>query len=107
MALTGATGFVAGRLVKKLLDEGTIDTFAYPDFVQKQFGFTSIEFAVEFCQALRADAGKCKALADEIPGIRANIMKHPALVRKTVDRRIIGFQHDETIKLNLFECAKH
>ena len=50
--------------LKKLFEAGTIDTFAYPDFVHRQFGLTSIEFAVEFCQALRADAGKCKALAD-------------------------------------------
>jgi L-ribulose-5-phosphate 3-epimerase len=51
--------------LKKLFEQGTIDTFDYPGFVNKQFGFTSIEFAVEFCQALRADPGKGKALAEK------------------------------------------
>lgn len=50
--------------LKKLFEQGTIDTFSYPEFVHKQFGFTNIEFAVEFCQSLYTDPEKGAALAE-------------------------------------------
>lgn len=85
--------------LKKLFEEGTIDTYAYPDFVHRQFGFTSIEFAVEFCQELRADTRKCKALADRSKqlGIRHRALLcggEPALdVASETDRRAAVQDH--------------
>lgn len=51
--------------LRKLFQQGQLDTFAYPKFVHENFGFTSIEFAVEFCQQLYADPAKGRSLADE------------------------------------------
>jgi sugar phosphate isomerase/epimerase len=97
--------------LKKLFEGGTIDTFAYPDFVQKQFGFTSIEFAVEFCQALRADAGKCKALADKSKQLGINHRAllcgaEPALdVPSEAARRAAVQDHLKWVKVaELLEC---
>ncbi len=50
--------------LKKLFDEGKLSTFDYPKFVKEQFGFTNVEFAVEFCDALRGDYKKCDALRE-------------------------------------------
>ena len=51
--------------LRKLFEQGQLDTFAYPKFVHENFGFTSIEFAVEFCEELYADPRKGRSLADQ------------------------------------------
>jgi sugar phosphate isomerase/epimerase len=85
--------------LKKLFEQEKIDTLAYPDFVNRQFGFTSIEFAVEFCQALRADPVKCEALAGKSKqlGIRHRALlcgAEPALdVPSEKDRRAAVQDH--------------
>jgi sugar phosphate isomerase/epimerase len=63
--------------LKKLFEEGRLDTFAYPQFVKDQFGFTSVEFAVEFCDALRADPKKGNAIRDRSKQLG---IKHRALL---------------------------
>jgi sugar phosphate isomerase/epimerase len=63
--------------LKKLFDEGRLETFAYPDFVKQEFGLTSIEFAVEFCAALRADPKEGAALRDRSKQLG---IKHRALL---------------------------
>lgn len=63
--------------LKKLFEEGQLDTFAYPRFVKEQFGFTSIEFAVEFCDALRADPKKGDTIRDRSKQLG---IKHCALL---------------------------
>jgi sugar phosphate isomerase/epimerase len=63
--------------LKKLFEEGQLDTFAYPQFVKDQFGFTSIEFAVEFCDALRADPKKGDAIREKSKQLG---IKHRALL---------------------------
>ncbi len=49
--------------LKNLFEQGQLDTFAYPGFVKQQFGMTNVEFAVEFCDALRADPKRGDAIA--------------------------------------------
>ena len=63
--------------LKKLFEEGQLDTFAYPGFVKEQFGFTNVEFAVEFCDALRADPKKGDAIRDRSEQLG---VKHRALL---------------------------
>ncbi len=63
--------------LKKLLDEGKLETPAYPEFVKQQFGFTNVEFAVEFCDALRADLGQADRIAERSKQLG---VKHCALL---------------------------
>lgn len=63
--------------VKKLMDSGQLDTASYPEFVKDQFGFTNIEFAVDFCDDLRADSEKCDAIRNRS---RQLGIKHRALL---------------------------
>lgn len=51
--------------VKKLMDSGQLDTPGYAAFVKDQFGFTNIEFAVDFCDALRANPTEGDAIRDK------------------------------------------
>lgn len=48
--------------LKALLEAGKLDTPAYPAFVKQEFGFTNVEFAVEFCEPLRADLTQADAI---------------------------------------------
>ena len=48
--------------LKQLLNNGTLDTSAYPGFVKEQFGFSSVEFAVDFCGSLRENPEKGDAI---------------------------------------------
>ncbi|MCA9127873.1 MAG: TIM barrel protein [Planctomycetales bacterium] len=50
--------------VKKLIDEGQLDTPSYPEFVKMQFGFTNVEFAVDFCADLLADPERGVAIKE-------------------------------------------
>ncbi|MCA9190321.1 MAG: TIM barrel protein [Planctomycetales bacterium] len=48
--------------VKKLIDNGQLDTAGYPAFVKDQFGFTNVEFAVDFCGELFQEPAKGEAI---------------------------------------------
>lgn len=63
--------------VKKLLDDGSLANADYPAFVQEQFGFNNVEFAVDFCESLRRDLKQADAIADRS---RQLGIKHRALL---------------------------
>ena len=63
--------------LKELFDEGKLQTQAYPEFVKQQFGFTNVEFAVEFCDALRQDLTIADAILERS---RQLGIKHRALL---------------------------
>ena len=50
--------------LKQLFEDGKLATPDYPEFVKQQFGFTNVEFAVEFCDALRQDLTIADAIAE-------------------------------------------
>ncbi len=63
--------------LKKLMDNGQLDTASYPLFVKDKFGFTNIEFAVDFCGDLFKDPQKGQAIRDKSQSLG---IKHRALL---------------------------
>ncbi len=63
--------------LKKLFDDGQLDTFGYAAFVREQFGFSNIEFAVEFCEQLKADPKQAEVIRKKSAELG---VKHRALL---------------------------